>query len=82
MVTREEHARLIELPGIELLEQLGSRWYRRAHELAPVRSARLAVVSEVAERFRPARRVLNHLADRYLVPPHGGWFTPPSPSRP
>lgn len=53
-------------PAMILLEQLGSRWYRAAFELAPVRSTRLAVIAEVADRFSDARRVLDQVARRYL----------------
>jgi hypothetical protein len=79
VVTGEEKERLVTAPTIELLEHLGARWYRRACDLAPMRSARLEVVAEVAERFQSARRVLNHLADRYLFPVGNPWFTPPGP---
>lgn len=58
-------------PAIELLEHLGRRWYRHALALAPVTTARLGVVEEVAERFRDARRILNHITDRYLDPSSG-----------
>ena len=58
---------LAAAPALDLLEYLGARWYRAALATAPVRTERLDVVGEVAERFRQARRVLNHLADRYLV---------------
>jgi hypothetical protein len=61
-----------------LLEHLGARWYRTARDLAPVPTARIAVVGEVADRFRQARRVLNHIADRYLFPR----VAPGSPSPP
>jgi hypothetical protein len=64
-------------PAIDLLEYLGARWYRAAVALAPVRTARLTAVGEVAERFRPARRILNHLADQYLLGPDSPWFTAP-----
>jgi hypothetical protein len=42
------------------------------------------VVGDVAGRFRQARRVLNHLADRYLLAPDRPWFEQPSslPGRP
>jgi hypothetical protein len=63
---------------IQLLEELGGRWYRRAAELAPVRTARTAVVAEVAERFRDARRVLNHIADRHFTRVGDPWFGPPA----
>ncbi len=66
-------------PPIQLLEELGSRWYRRAAELTPVPTARIAVVAQVAHRFRDARRVLNHIADRYLTRVGDPWFGPPGP---
>jgi hypothetical protein len=64
-------------PAIELLERLGARWYRTARDLAPVATARMMVVGDVADRFRQARRVLNHVADRYLFPPGSPWFAQP-----
>ena len=63
---------------IDLLEYLGARWYRAALTLAPVRTAGLDVVGEVADRFRYARRILNHLADRYLLGPDNPWFAAPN----
>jgi hypothetical protein len=74
---------LAAAPALDLLEYLGARWYRAALATAPVRTARLDVVGEVAERFRQARRVLNHLADRYLIgsgssgADSGGWLPQP-----
>jgi hypothetical protein len=71
---------LAAAPALDLLEYLGARWYRAALATAPVRTARLDVVGEVAEQFRQARRVLNHLADRYLVGSgtgSGGWLPQP-----
>jgi hypothetical protein len=65
---------LAAAPALDLLEYLGARWYRAALAAAPVRTARLAVVGEVAGRFRQARRILNHLADRYLLGPDSPWF--------
>jgi hypothetical protein len=53
-------------PGIDALEVLGSRWYERALE-AP------KVVQDVAHRFRAARRVLNHVSDRFLHKIHMPW---------
>lgn len=64
-------------PAIDLLERLGARWYHNACELASARSAGLAVVADVADRFGPARRVLNHIADRYLFPAGNPWFPAP-----
>jgi hypothetical protein len=69
---------LADAPAIDLFEHLGAQWYRAAWGLAPARTARLAVVAEVAERFRQARRVLNHIADRCLFPHGNPWFTPPA----
>ena len=69
---------LAEAPAIDLFEHLGAQWYRAAWGLAPARTARLAVVAEVAERFRQARRVLNHDADRCLFPQGNPWFAPPA----
>jgi hypothetical protein len=76
-LTGPQRERLAAAPAIGLLEHLGARWYRTACELAPVRTARLAVAGDVAGRFRQARRVLNHLADRYLLAAGQPWFTPP-----
>jgi len=69
---------LAAAPAIDLFEYLGARWYRAAWGLAPARTARLAVVAEVADRFRQARRVLNHIADRCLFPAGNPWFAPPA----
>lgn len=77
-VPAAQHDQLAAIPAIELLEQLGARWYRAACGLAPVRTARLDVVAEVADRFRQARRVLNHIADRYLFATDHPWFAPPA----
>jgi hypothetical protein len=74
-----QQERLAATPAIELLEHLGARWYRAARDLAPVATARLAVVGEVADQFRQARRVLNHVADRYLFAPGNPWFAQPGP---
>jgi hypothetical protein len=75
---------LAAAPALDLLEYLGARWYRAALATAPVRTARLDVVGEVAGRFRQARRVLNHLADRYLLgsasPAGGSWLPRPGTS--
>ncbi|HEY8481823.1 MAG TPA: hypothetical protein VIL71_18515 [Spirillospora sp.] len=78
VVRDEEKERLTAAPGLELMEYLGTRWYRRACELAAVRTRRLAVVAEVAESFRAARRVLNHVADRYLFSAGETGFAPPA----
>jgi hypothetical protein len=49
-------------PGLDALESLGSRWYGSASDAGDTPP----VVSDVATRFRSARRVLNHVADRFL----------------
>jgi hypothetical protein len=77
-VPPREHEDLTAAPAIDLFEYLGARWYRVAWSLAPARTARLAVVAEVADRFRQARRVLNHVTDRCLFPAGNPWFAPPA----
>ena len=77
-VSPRQHERLTAAPAIDLFEYLGARWYRVAWSLAPARTARLAVVAEVADRFRQARLVLNHVADRCLFPAGNPWFAPPA----
>jgi len=76
-VPAPDRERLAATPDLELLEHLGARWYRSALALAPVQTGRLAVVAEVADQFRQARRVLNHIADRYLIGPDNPWFAVP-----
>ncbi len=73
-----QQERLADSPAMELWEYLGARWYRAARDLAPAATARVLVAGDVADRFRQARRVLNHLADRYLLPPDQPWFEQPS----
>jgi hypothetical protein len=73
----DEESGLATAPPIELLEQLGQRWYRRAWTLAPVSTHQLTVVAQVAARFRDARRVLNHISDHYLARVGNPWFGPP-----
>ena len=77
-VSPRQHEQLTAAPAIDLFEYLGARWYRVAWSLAPARTARLAVVAEVADRFRQARRVLNHITDRCLFPAGNPWFSPPA----
>lgn len=55
-------------PGLDALESLGSRWYGAAAS-----GGAPPVLSDVATRFRAARRVLNHLADRYLYRIEPNW---------
>jgi hypothetical protein len=77
-VPERQRCELAGAPAIDLFEHLGAQWYRAAWGLAPARTARLAVVAEVADRFRQARRVLNHVADRYLFPQGNPWSAPPT----
>jgi hypothetical protein len=78
-VPAREREELATAPAIDLFEYLGAQWYRAAWALARTRTARLAVVAEVADRFRQARRVLNHIADRRLFPQGDPWFPTPAP---
>ncbi|MDF1596749.1 MAG: hypothetical protein P1T08_11780 [Acidimicrobiia bacterium] len=55
--------------GLEAMESLGSDWYNAA----ALDSGSLPVVGDIAARFRSARRVLNHLTDRYLYRLETGW---------
>lgn len=73
----EEEASVGSAPAVQLFERLGARWYRQAYDLVPLRTSRVMVVAEVAERFTQARRVLNHLTDQYLYPARGIWFPGP-----
>lgn len=59
----------LSFAGLDALETLGSRWYGAAVSGGGVPP----IVGDVASRFRPARRVLNHLADRYLYRLEPGW---------
>jgi hypothetical protein len=71
-----EQERVASTPAMDMLEYLGARWYRSARELAPAATARIVVAGDVAARFQQARRVLNHLADRYLLT-DTPWFEQP-----
>jgi hypothetical protein len=66
--------------GVALLERLGRRWYRLAYQSAPVRTASLRVMDEVARRFDQARRILNLVTDSYLFPFRARWFAGPASS--
>jgi hypothetical protein len=53
----------------------GVRWYRLAAWSAqPPLTAAMQVAAGVAERFRAARRILNDVTDRYLLPRRGQLF--------
>jgi hypothetical protein len=74
--SQQEH--LASTPAMELWEYLGARWYRAARDLAPAATARMVVAGDVADRFQQARRVLNLVADRYLLTADKPWFERPS----
>jgi hypothetical protein len=65
-----------DMPGpVDLLEHLGRRWYRLAHDAIPAPVPRdVRVLGELAERFNQARRILNVVTDRYLFPFRDRWF--------
>lgn len=72
----EELSEAIETRGpVGMLEHLGAHWYR----LAASRSGgsltgTMRATIAVGEHFSEARRVLNHVADRYLFPFRRQWF--------
>lgn len=49
------------LGGLDAYETLGSEWYKAVSTSRPA-----PMIADVSYRFRAARRVLNHVADRYL----------------
>jgi hypothetical protein len=61
----------------DLLEWLGVGWYRLAAAQTQPADASVPELRDRAEHFRPARRVLNTAADRYLLPAGPGWLTGP-----
>lgn len=67
--------RLPEGGAPDLMEWLGTRWYEQAARHMAGDAAR--DLRERAEHFRPARRVLNTAADRYLLPYSADWLTAP-----
>lgn len=67
--------RLPEGGAPDLLEWLGTRWYEQAARHVPGDAAR--DLREQAGQFRPARRVLNTMTDRYLLPYSAGWLIAP-----
>jgi hypothetical protein len=62
----------------DLLEWLGTGWYHLAATHTRPSDAAGRALQERAEHFRPARRVLNTAADRYLLPiSNAGWLAAP-----
>jgi hypothetical protein len=66
------------LEGLELLEELGRRFYGLAVASARFHGAPstpgLTIVALIAERFRDARRALNVVTDWYVFPLREHWF--------
>ena len=68
----------ISLSGtVGLLEALGRRWYRLAATTAPLPTAAVSVVDQVAGRFDHARRILNLVTERHLFPFRDRWMSSP-----
>jgi hypothetical protein len=65
-----------DMPGaVTLLEHLGRRWYRLAHDaIPPPLPVDVRVLGEVADRFVEARRILNLVTDRHLFRFRDRWF--------
>jgi hypothetical protein len=66
------------LNAFQLLELLGSRWYRLTVHLSPASTGSVEVLAAVAEQFTDARRVLNVVTDTYLFPLREQWFGRPA----
>ncbi|HKA05423.1 MAG TPA: hypothetical protein VKD67_13880 [Acidimicrobiales bacterium] len=64
--------------AFELLELLGSRWYRLTVRLSAAPSASVEVLAAMAEHFTDARRILNVVTDTYLFPLREQWFGRPA----
>ena len=60
--------------SLDLLEELGRRCYHAAAASTVARAQRPGLVASIADRFGDARRVLNHITDRYLFPMRSQWF--------
>jgi hypothetical protein len=74
-----ERRQAAPLPGddspLQLLEQLGRRWYRAAYDLMPRPvPSDLAVVAELPDHFGDARRILALATERFLFPYRDRWF--------
>jgi hypothetical protein len=77
-LSRLQGAPAEDLDGIELVEELGRRFYGlavgSARTLGAPSTVGLAVVDQIARHFRDARRALNVVTDWYLFPLRGRWF--------
>lgn len=56
-------------PGLEALDTLGAKWYTASVS----EGGSPPLVADVANRFKAARRVLNHLTDSHLYKLQPGW---------
>jgi hypothetical protein len=63
--------------AFQLLELLGTRWYRLTVRLSPVPGS-VDVLAAIAEHFTDARRILNVVTDTYLFPLREQWFGRPA----
>lgn len=64
-----------QLGVVGLLEELGPRWYKMAHDCEPAIGASGSdLLNDLARRFGDARRVLNLLTDGFLFPWRSRWF--------
>jgi hypothetical protein len=71
-ITTEPNAGIV---ATDVLEWLGSRWYRLAGSGPSGLTTR--PLPDSSDRFRHARRVLNAATDRYLFPISTDWFASP-----
>jgi len=62
----------------ELLERLGSRWYRLAVQRSAAPTETVTILGSIAEHFADARRILNVVTDAYLFPLREQWFGRPA----
>ncbi|MCL6564476.1 MAG: hypothetical protein K6U87_15890 [Firmicutes bacterium] len=60
--------------ALALVEETGRLSYAAALKLAGTPVGELSLVSEVLRRFSVARRVLNVIVDRYILPQRHWWF--------
>ena len=61
--------------AVGLLTELGKRWYRLAYRTGSELGTRaLLSVRDLADRYDSARRVLNVVTERHLLPARHRWF--------
>lgn len=74
LVRPETRTDLGEEDALALVEETGRLSYAAALKLAGTPVGELSLVSEVLRRFSVARRVLNVIVDRYILPQRHWWF--------